>query len=349
MSDTIAAMMTHIMKLLQAAGAKGEASPFGVKGRAEKETAARALEILCERNRVLPLRVGRQVRYVAADAEIKGELLLDALAKAKAKGATVGSLAKILKVGGVQVERGLQELEKQGLVVSALKGRATWWFSHSFEPLNINLAVELLARKLEGDALFDEADVKAILGKVEADFVKKVLDALETKVERLVHIRRANGVRRVFWRWRTDNTAQPRGSGEPLAPRRSPEAEPLVGGTGGEAPPPSAPSSVPQSANKNKIKNRPIPNNKIIIYTYQQLRQENGTPFVQIAALQAKSGVPLDVLKAWIKTEAEAGRALLTGTNMAAMPAHVQAAAVEWQGEPCLLVQWVGARSEETP
>jgi hypothetical protein len=341
MSDMIAAMTTHIMQCLQMAGAQGALAPFGLKDRAQKEAAMRALKTLCERNQVLSLRVGRQVRYVAADAEVSAEQLLGALLKTKGKGATVGGLAKTLKVGGVQVERGLQGLQQQGRAVSAQRGRATWWFAQAFEPLNISRAVELLEDKLAGDGLFDEVDIKAILGKVEQNFMQQVLTVLEAKVERLVHIRRASGVRRVFLRWRTERTAQTRGSGEPLAPRRSPEAEPLVGEARGEAPPPSA--------NKNKIKNRPVPNHKIIIYTYQQLRQENGTPFVQIAALQAKSGVPLDILKAWIQTEAAAGRALLTGTNLAAMPAHVQAAAVEWQGELCLLVQWVGARSEGNP
>lgn len=74
---------------------------------------------------------------------------------------------------------------------------------------------------------------------------------------------------------------------------------------------------------------------------YHALVAGSGFPTVAISALQRESGAPLEALQAWLRAEHQAGRAVLALGDWSLADSEKRRAAIEWLGQPHLLVRLI--------
>jgi hypothetical protein len=75
------------------------------------------------------------------------------------------------------------------------------------------------------------------------------------------------------------------------------------------------------------------------VHAYNALVAKTGFPAVAISALWQESAAPLAPLQAWLRAEHQAGRAVLALGDWSLADSEKRQAAIEWLGQPHLLVR----------
>jgi hypothetical protein len=323
-AQPLTALTNHVTEALRKAGPQGALPPFGLRGKAEKAALPDAIAALLHDKTILKMG-GAKPRYVLAAAEVAPADALKALNAAKTRGLTLDGLAKKLKVMTTHLEPALAALAStaQAVAMSKAKAKTLTWYATPHRPPTLDDVTAKLAATLRGPALFDEADAKVTLTTRERPLLKQALAflAADDQIHPFTHTKRKAGGKpgasRTLWGF-VGAVALP-----VAYPAVSPDPSP-------DPSPAAAPSPAPEGSDSVGAEVR---------RAYQALRREGGAPFVLIYGLCERSGLPVAQVQAWLLAEARAGRAQLTGSNVATLAPAVAAAAVTWGGEPCALAR----------
>jgi len=314
---TLEDVQTKIMARLDEVGACGAAPPFALRRKADKQLLDEALKRLLDTGAV---RAIDRSCYVNADVTLPSDVqVLSALRLAKRAGRTAKSLGDRLHVAAALLEPMLTRLVDEHALMIHWRGIHAFYFLPEFSPPTVEGLADQIAERLRADpgCIFDLRDLKRHQRRpaVKA-LVEEAMAWLEAegRARRVEHCSLKGGHlhRKSYW----------------LAAQEELEITPNI-------PHVSASSSpLPWYEDDIKVGER-------VRDAYTMLRLQSGLPFVDILDLQQRSQVPLETLHRWLLDGLQRGTAQATGTNLAAVDAAHQRAAITWRGYRCLPIKLI--------